>query len=126
MLQSSTTLIETATVAGATGLTAKTAVKIEKDEAGNATGILVNKKKAAIGATLSTTASSGTYMFQEASYQNTLREINSAQAYVESLSDEELEANFTFITEPEVKLGEYKNLKVKKEKLEKPKNYCKN
>lgn len=30
-------------------------------------------------------------MFQEASYQNTLREINSAQAYVESLSDEELE-----------------------------------
>lgn len=31
------------------------------------------------------------------------------------VSDEELEVNFTFITEPEVKLGEYKNLKVKKE-----------
>lgn len=31
------------------------------------------------------------------------------------LSDEELEVNFTFITEPEVKLGEYKDLKVKKE-----------
>ena len=31
------------------------------------------------------------------------------------LTDEELEVNFTFITEPEVKLGEYKNLKVKKE-----------
>lgn len=31
------------------------------------------------------------------------------------VTDEELEANFTFITEPEVKLGEYKNLKVKKE-----------
>ena len=30
------------------------------------------------------------------------------------VSDEEFEANFTFITEPEVKLGEYKNLKVKK------------
>ena len=33
------------------------------------------------------------------------------------LTDEELEVNFTFITEPEVKLGEYKNLKVKQEKV---------
>ena len=72
MLQSTTTLIETATVAGATGLTGKTAVKIEKDEAGHATGILVNKKKAVIGTTLGTTAASGTTMFQEASYQQTL------------------------------------------------------
>ena len=31
------------------------------------------------------------------------------------VTDEALEVNFTFITEPEVKLGEYKNLKVKKE-----------
>lgn len=31
------------------------------------------------------------------------------------VTDEELEVNFTFITEPVVKLGEYKNLKVKKE-----------
>lgn len=31
------------------------------------------------------------------------------------VTDETLEVNFTFITEPEVKLGEYKNLKVKKE-----------
>ena len=31
------------------------------------------------------------------------------------VTDEELEVKFTFITEPEVKLGEYKNLKVKKE-----------
>ena len=30
------------------------------------------------------------------------------------VTDEELEVNFTFITEPTVKLGEYKNLKVKK------------
>ena len=30
------------------------------------------------------------------------------------LSDDELEVNFTFVTEPKVKLGEYKNLKVKK------------
>lgn len=33
------------------------------------------------------------------------------------VSDDELEVNFTFITEPEVKLGEYKNLKVKKEEV---------
>ena len=31
------------------------------------------------------------------------------------VNDKELEVNFTFITEPEVKLGEYKSLKVKKE-----------
>lgn len=31
-----------------------------------------------------------------------------------SVADEGLEVNYTFITEPEVKLGEYKNLKVKK------------
>ena len=30
------------------------------------------------------------------------------------VADEELEVNFTFVTEPAVKLGEYKNLKVKK------------
>jgi len=33
------------------------------------------------------------------------------------VTDEELEVNFTFITEPTVKLGEYKNLKVKKETI---------
>lgn len=32
-----------------------------------------------------------------------------------SVTDEGLEVNYTFITEPSVKLGEYKNLKVKKE-----------
>ena len=31
------------------------------------------------------------------------------------VTDDELEVNFTFILEPEVALGEYKNLKVKKE-----------
>ena len=34
---------------------------------------------------------------------------------VVKVTDDELEVNFTFITEPPVKLGEYKNLKVKKE-----------
>ena len=33
------------------------------------------------------------------------------------LSDEELEVNYTFITEPKVKLGEYKNLGLKKEEV---------
>ena len=36
---------------------------------------------------------------------------------VVKVTDEELEVNFTFITEPEVTLGEYKNLKVKKESV---------
>lgn len=91
MLHSTTTLIETATVAGATASTGKTAVKIERNENGEATGILVNKKKAIIGTTLGTTATSGTYAFQEASYQNTIRNVDAAQAYVQSMSDEELE-----------------------------------
>lgn len=33
------------------------------------------------------------------------------------VTDDELEVNFTFITEPEVTLGEYKNLKVKKDSV---------
>ena len=42
------------------------------------------------------------------------------------VSDEELEVNFTFITEPEVTLGEYKNLKVKKETVKVTKEEVKN
>lgn len=36
---------------------------------------------------------------------------------VVKVTDDELEVNYTFIVEPVVKLGEYKNLKVKKEKV---------
>ena len=42
------------------------------------------------------------------------------------VTDEELEVNFTFITEPEVKLGEYKNLKVKKDTVKVTKEEVKN
>ncbi|MBQ8681726.1 MAG: trigger factor [Bacilli bacterium] len=42
------------------------------------------------------------------------------------VTDEEVEVNFTFITEPEVELGEYKNLKVKKETVKVTKEEIKN
>lgn len=90
MLQSTTILAETATVAGATGLTAKTAVKYEVDENGNKTAILVNKKRALIGTSLGSTASSATYGFQQQSLNNTLNDVHNAQAYVESLSEDRL------------------------------------
>jgi len=42
------------------------------------------------------------------------------------ITDEELEVNFTFITEPTVKLGDYKNLKVKKQTIKVTKEEIKN
>jgi hypothetical protein len=91
MLQTTTTLVETAIVAGSTGTTAKTAVKIEKDEQGNNTAVLVDKKKAVIGTLVGSSATTMTYGAQQASFNNTINNVNAAQAYVQSLSDEELE-----------------------------------
>lgn len=90
MIQSTTILCETATVVGATGSTAKTAVKYETDEKGNRTAILVNKKRALIGTSLGSTATSATYGYQQHSLNNIVNGVNNAQAYVESLSDERL------------------------------------
>ena len=90
MLQSTTILAETATVAGATGLTAKTAVKYEVDEKGNKTAILVNKKRAIVGTTIGSSATTATYGFQQQSLNNTLNNVHNAQAYVESLSEDRL------------------------------------
>ena len=92
MLQSTTTLVETAIVAGSTGTTAKTAVKIEKDAEGNNTAVLVDKKKALIGTTVASSATSITYGAQQESFNRTINNVNAAQAYVQSLSDEELES----------------------------------
>ena len=90
MLQTTTILCETATVAGATGLTAKTAVRYETDEKGNKTAILVDKKRSTLGTTICTSATAATYGFQQQSLNNTLQNVHNAQAYVESLSDEQL------------------------------------
>lgn len=90
MLQSTTTLIETATVVGTTGTTAKTAVKYEVDEKGNKTAVLVNKKKAALGTSLASTASSATYGYQQASFNQVINNVHNAQAYVESLDEDTL------------------------------------
>ena len=79
MLQSTTILAETATVAGATGLTAKTAVKYEVDEKGNKTAILVNKKRA-IAELAEMLDAKGAEL--ELSEQTALGEIETKQPYV--------------------------------------------
>ena len=92
MLQSiTTTICETATVGGATTLTAKTAVKYEKDDKGNKTAVLVDKKRTTLGTIICTSATTATYGFQQQSLNNVLADVQSAQSYVESMSDEELE-----------------------------------
>lgn len=112
MLQSITTLIETAMVAGSTAATGSTAVKIEKDDKGKATGIMVNKKRSIAGTLLSSTATTGTYIGQELSYQDTLNNVKNAQAYVESMSDEELAHLDMMLTEKDAEFAE-SNDKVK-------------
>lgn len=114
MLQSTTTLVETAIVAGTTGSTAKTAVKYETDEAGNKTAILVDKKRSTIAASLSSTATSALYAYQDASFRHTLESVHNAQAYIESLDDEKLaelsamleEKQLLFETSEQAALGE--------------------
>ena len=91
MIETIISAAKTATIGGATAATAKTAVQIERDENGNAVNMYVNKKRATTAFGLSSTATSATYGGQEASYQQTINELNNAQAYVHSMSDEELE-----------------------------------
>ena len=104
MLQSTTILCETATVAGATGLTAKTAVKYETDEKGNKTAVLIDKKRTTIGTAICTSASVATYGFQQESLNNTLNNVNNAQAYVESLSEDKLAELSAMLDEKQVVL----------------------
>ena len=99
MIQTTTTLVETAIVAGSVGTTAKTAVKIEKDEQGNNTAVLVDKKRAIIGTTVASSATTVTYGAQQESFNRTINNVNAAQAYVQSLSDQELERTLIALDE---------------------------
>lgn len=104
MIQSTTILCETATVAGSTALTAKTAVKYETDAKGNKTAILVDKKRSTLGTTICTSATTATYGFQQQSLNNTLQNVHNAQAYVESLSDDKLAELSAMLDEKQVDL----------------------
>lgn len=104
MIQSTTILCETATVAGSTALTAKTAVKYETDAKGNKTAILVDKKRTTLGTTICTSATTATYGFQQQSLNNTLQNVHNAQAYVESLSDDKLAELSAMLDEKQVDL----------------------
>lgn len=90
MVQSTTTIFETAMVVGSTATTGSTAVKVKRDEDGEIKDVYLNKKRAIIGTSLSTTAVSATTAGQELSYQHTINNIRNAQEVVESLSDDEL------------------------------------
>ena len=104
MIQTTTILCETATVAGSTALTAKTAVRYETDEKGNKTAILVDKKRSTLGATICSSATTATYGFQQQSLNNTLQNVHNAQAYVESLSDDQLAELSALLDERQVVL----------------------
>lgn len=112
MLQSTTILCETATVVGATGTTAKTAVRYETDEKGNKTAILVDKKRSTLGTTICSSATTATYGFQQQSLNNTLKNVHNAQAYVESLSDDKLAELSAMLDERQVvfETSEYEEL----------------
>lgn len=104
MIQSTTILCETATVAGSTALTAKTAVRYETDEKGNKTAILVDKKRSTLGTTICSSATTATYGFQQQSLNNALQNVHNAQAYVESLSDDQLAELSALLDERQVVL----------------------
>lgn len=94
-------IAETAVAAGTLALTGMFAGKLEKDESGKCTGLLLNKKKIAVGTTIGVVASAATYVGQEASYDKTLEEVSSARAYIESMSEEELTTALTALGELE-------------------------
>lgn len=102
MLETTTIIIETGTVVGTTGTTLKTATTQEKNEKGEVTALLVDKKKFALGTTLGTAVSVGANSLQEASLRHTLDQVRTAQSYVESMSDEELEKTLMALNELEL------------------------
>lgn len=83
-----------ASTAGSSILT-DTATNYKTDDDGEVTESKL-EPKGVIASSLVTSATTGSYIFQEASEKKTLeeiaREVSTTQAYVESLSDEELEA----------------------------------
>lgn len=110
MLESLTTLIETATVAGATAATGATSVKLERDKDGEPQNIVINKKRTIIGTTLGSAATTATGVYHEINERNVIEEVNAAQAYVESMSEEELEQTLIALNALPSKDSEYLNL----------------
>lgn len=101
MIKSLTVLAETAIVGGALAATCKSSiVKVEGTE-GAEDSYYINKKKAALSTTAFSVGTALTYGIQEASFNKTLKNVENAQSYVESLSDEELEKALIAIGELE-------------------------
>lgn len=81
--------------------TSSSGIKFEKDKEGNIEAVGLKVIPTVLGATAST-ATTGIGFGQEASYQQTLADINNAQAYVESLDDERLAELSAMLEEKEL------------------------
>ncbi len=104
MLHSTTLLIETAMVAAPTTTTVKTSVKeveITKPDGTKETKMLANRNKLLLGTLGSSLGTTATYIFQEASFNNTIAKYHDAQAFVQCMTDEELASALTAIGELE-------------------------
>ena len=106
MLKTTTILAETATVVGAgVGIT-NTTIDVKTDNDGKAIDASLNKKKAGTTAAVLTTASTGLNSFQNWTFEQTMKAkaVENAIAYVESLTDEELEEFDKLLQEKEIEL----------------------
>ena len=106
MLQTTTILAETATVVGTGVGTTKSTIDVQKDKDGNAIGATLNKRNATTTAAVLTTASTGLNSFQNWTFEQTMKsvKVENAIAYVESLTDEELERFDKLLEEKELAL----------------------
>ena len=96
MLRSTTMFAETATVAGGAYTTINKTIDVESDNKGNPVSAEINKKKAVISTTVSAASTTGLNTYQDWSYNKTMsaeqiENVYTAQAYLESLTNSELE-----------------------------------
>ena len=106
MLKTTTIMVETATVVGTgVGITNSTIVT-EKDKDGKIVDASLNKKRATTTAAALTTASTGLNSFQNWTFEQTMKAkaVENVIAYVESLSDEELEEFDKLLQQKEIEL----------------------
>ena len=106
MLKTTTVMVETATVVGTgVGITNSTIVT-EKDKDGKIVDASLNKKRATTTAAALTTATTGLNSFQNWTFEQTMKAkaVENVIAYVESLSDEELEEFDKLLQQKEIEL----------------------
>ena len=90
-LNITTLCLEVLGTTGGIAVSAHTALDPKHDSNGKIEKVDINPG-GAIASALATTATTGSAIYQECSERKVMEEINAAEAYVESLPDEQLEA----------------------------------